>query len=144
MRLTRSLVALVLVFAAGYVSGQFGRADLAAQGGGQKVYELRTYYTLPGKLPDLQTRFRDHTTKLFEKHGMTNIGYWVPQDEPAHSNTLIYVVSHQSREQAVKNWAAFGADPEWVKVRTASEVNGKIVEKVDRVYMDATDYSKIR
>ena len=108
------------------------------------MYELRTYYTHPGKLPDLQTRFRDHTTKLFEKHGMTNIGYWVPQDEPAHSNTLIYVVAHESREQAEKNWAAFGADPEWVKVRTASEVNGKIVEKVDRVYMDATDYSKIR
>lgn len=144
MRLTRSLVALVLVFAAGYVSGQFSRADLAAQGGGQMVFELRTYYTHPGKLPDLQTRFRDHTTKLFEKHGMTNIGYWVPQDEPAHSNTLIYVVAHQSREQAAKNWAAFGADPEWAKVRTASEVNGKIVEKVDRVYMDATDYSKIR
>ena len=144
MRVTRSLIALVLVFAAGYVMGQFSRADLAAQAGGQKVFELRTYYTLPGKLPDLQTRFRDHTTKLFEKHGMTNIGYWVPQDEPAHSNTLIYVVSHESREQAKKNWDAFGADPEWVKVRTASEANGKIVEKVDRVFMDATDYSKIK
>jgi hypothetical protein len=141
MRLTRSLVVLVLVFAAGYVSGQFTRADLAAQGSGQKVFELRTYYTLPGKLPDLQTRFRDHTTKLFEKHGMTNVGYWVPQDEPAHSNTLIYVVAHASREQAQKNWASFGADPEWIKVRTASEANGKIVEKIDRVYMDATDYS---
>ena len=144
MRVTRSLIALVLVFAAGYVMGQFSRADLAAQAGGQKVFELRTYYTLPGKLPDLQTRFRDHTTKLFEKHGMTNIGYWVPQDEPAHSNTLIYVVSHESRDQAKKNWDAFGADPEWVKVRTASEANGKIVEKVDRVFMDATDYSKIK
>jgi hypothetical protein len=144
MRLTRSLVVLVLVFAAGYVSGQFTRADLAAQGSGQKVFELRTYYTLPGKLPDLQTRFRDHTTKLFEKHGMTNVGYWVPQDEPAHSNTLIYVVAHASREQAQKNWASFGADPEWIKVRTASEANGKIVEKIDRVYMDATDYSNIK
>ena len=144
MRITRSLVVLVLVFAAGYVMGQFSRADLAAQAGGQKVFELRTYYTLPGKLPDLQTRFRDHTLKLFEKHGMTNIGYWVPQDEPGHSNTLIYVVSHASREQAKKNWDAFGADPEWVKARTASEVNGKIVEKVDRVFMDATDYSKIK
>jgi len=144
MRVTRSLFALVLVFAAGYVMGQFSRADLAAQGSGTKVFELRTYYTLPGKLPDLQTRFRDHTTKIFEKHGMTNIGYWVPQDEPAHGNTLIYVIAHESREQAKKNWAEFGQDPEWVKVKTASEANGKIVEKVDSVYMDATDYSKIK
>jgi hypothetical protein len=144
MRLTRSIAALALVFATGYMAGQFSRADLAAQSGGQKVFELRTYYTHPGKLPDLQARFRNHTTKLFEKHGMTNIGYWVPQDEPAHSNTLIYVIAHESREQAMKNWAAFGADPEWVKVRTASEVGGKIVEKVDRVFMDATDYSRIR
>lgn len=144
MRPIRSLVLVAVVFATGFVAGQFSRADLSAQGGGQKVFELRTYYTHPGKLPDLQARFRNHTTALFEKHGMTNIGYWVPQDEPAHSNTLIYVVSHASREQAMKNWAAFGADPEWVKVRTASEANGKIVEKVDRVFMDATDYSTIK
>ena len=145
MRLTRSLFALAIMFAAGYVTAQFSGADLAAQPApGQKVYELRTYYTHPGKLPDLQTRFRDHTTKLFEAHGMTNIGYWVPQDEPAHSNTLIYVVAHESREAAKKNWDDFGKDPEWIKVRTASEVNGKIVEKVDRVFMDPTDYSKIK
>lgn len=144
MRHARSLFVLALVFVAGYVAGQFTHADLSAQGGGQKVFEMRTYYTHPGKLPDLQARFRNHTTKLFEKHGMTNIGYWVPQDEPAHSNTLIYVIAHESREQAKKNWAAFGADPEWQKVRTASEVNGKIVEKVDAVFMDATDYSKIK
>ncbi|BCS35186.1 hypothetical protein TBR22_A44130 [Luteitalea sp. TBR-22] len=144
MRHVRPLLVLVLIFAAGYVAGQFSRADLAAQGGGQKVFELRTYYTHPGKLPDLQARFRNHTTKLFEKHGMTNVGYWVPQDEPAHSNTLIYVISHESREQAKKNWAAFGADPVWQKVRTESEANGKIVEKVDSVFMDATDYSAIK
>ena len=144
MRHVRSLVVLALVFVAGLVVGQFSRADLAAQGSGQKVFELRTYYTHPGKLPDLQARFRNHTTKLFEKHGMSNVGYWVPQDEPAHSNTLVYVISHASREQAKKNWAAFSADPEWQKVRTASEVNGKIVEKVESVFMDATDYSAIK
>jgi hypothetical protein len=145
MRPTRSLLALVLMFAAGYAAGQFSRTDLSAQAApAQKVYELRTYYTLPGKLPDLQTRFREHTTRLFEKHGMTNIGYWVPQDEPAHSNTLVYVLAHDSRDAAMKSWAAFGADPDWVKVRTASEVNGKIVEKVDRVFMDPTDYSKLK
>jgi hypothetical protein len=142
MRPTRTLLALVLMFAAGVIAGQFSRVDVVAQG--QKVYELRTYYTHPGKLPDLNARFRNHTTRLFEKHGMTNIGYWVPQDEPAHSNTLIYVIAHESREQAKKNWAAFGADPEWQKVRTASEAGGKIVEKVESVFMDATDYSKIK
>ena len=98
MRISRSLCALVLMFAAGFGVGQAFRSDVSAQG--KKVYELRTYYTHPGKLEDLNTRFRDHTTRLFEKHGMTNIGYWVPQDEPAHSNTLIYVIAHESREQA--------------------------------------------
>lgn len=142
MRISRSLCALALMFAAGFGVGQAFRSDVAAQG--KKVYELRTYYTHPGKLEALNTRFRDHTTRLFEKHGMTNLGYWVPQDEPAHSNTLIYVIAHESREQAKKNWAAFSADPEWQKVRTASEANGKIVEKVDSVFMDATDYSKIK
>ena len=142
MRTSRSLFALALMFAAGYVAGQVTRTDVAAQG--KKVYELRTYYTHPGKLPDLNARFRNHTTKLFEKHGMTNVGYWVPQDEPARSNTLIYIVAHDSREAAKKNWAGFGADPEWQKVRTASETNGKIVEKVESVFMDPTDYSKIR
>jgi hypothetical protein len=145
MRLIRWSVVLAVVFAAGLVVGQFTRADLAAQPApGQKVYELRTYYTHPGKLVDLNKRFRDHTTRIFEKHGMTNIGYWVPQDEPAHSNTLIYVIAHESREQAKKNWDAFRNDPEWQKVRTASEAAGPIVTKVDSVYMDAVDYSKLK
>jgi hypothetical protein len=109
-----------------------------------RVYELRTYYTHEGKLPDLQARFRNHTTKLFEKHGMKNVGYWVPQDAPASANTLIYIISHESRDAAKKSWAAFVADPEWKKVRDASEANGKIVSKVESVYMDATDYSPMK
>lgn len=146
MRLSRSLFALALVsmFVAGVVAGQFSRADLSAQAAAGKVYELRTYYTHPGKLADLQTRFRNHTTRIFEKHGMTNIGYWVPQDEPAKSNTLIYVLAHDSREAAKKSWDAFRNDPEWQKVRTESEANGPIVTKVDSVYMDPTDYSKLK
>lgn len=145
MRLTRSLFALVVVFLAGVAVGQFARTDVSAQAApSTKVYELRTYYTHPGKLPDLQARFRNHTTRIFEKHGMTNVGYWVPQDEPARSNTLIYVLAHDSREAAKKSWDAFRADPEWQKVRTASEENGPIVTKVDFVYMDPTDYSKLK
>lgn len=109
-----------------------------------RVYELRTYHCYEGKLPDLLKRFREHTTGLFEKHGMTNIGYWVPADEPASKNTLIYVLSYPSREAAKRSWDEFRKDPEWVKVQTASEVNGKIVEKVDSVYMQPTDFSKLK
>lgn len=110
----------------------------------KRVFELRTYHTLPGRLPALQARFRDHTMKIFEKHGMTNIGYWVPQDAPASENTLIYIISHESREAAKKNWSEFGRDPEWQTVAKASEADGKIVEKVESVYMDPTDYSPIK
>lgn len=105
------------------------------------VYELRVYHCYEGKLPDLLKRFREHTTKLFEKHGMKNIAYWTPLDEPAKSNTLIYVISHPSREAAAANWKAFQDDPEWKDVREKSEANGKIVEKVDSTFMTKTDFS---
>lgn len=109
-----------------------------------KVFELRTYTTYEGKLPNLLARFRDHTTQLFEKHGMKNIGYWVPTDEPRSKNTLIYMLEHKSREAAKKSWDGFRNDPEWIKVRDASEANGKINEKVESVYMEATDFSKLK
>jgi hypothetical protein len=106
-----------------------------------RVFELRTYTCNEGKLPDLLARFRNHTTRLFEKHGMTNIAYWVPQDSPAHENTLIYVIAHASRDAAKKNWDEFRNDPEWQKVQKDSEANGKIVNKVESVFMDAADFS---
>ena len=109
-----------------------------------RVFEIRTYYTFPGRLPALHKRFREHTMKMFEKHGMTNIGYWTPQDSPGKDNTLIYVVSHASREQAKANWAAFIADPEWQKIAADSQLDGKIVEKIDSVFVDATDYSPVK
>ena len=105
------------------------------------VYELRVYHCYEGKLPDLLRRFREHTTKIFEKHGMTNVAYWSPMDEPQKSNTLIYVLAHPSREAAAANWKAFSADPEWQSVQKASEANGKIVEKVDSTFMVPTDFS---
>ncbi len=117
-------------------------AVLGAQS--KRVFELRTYHTYDGKLEALQARFRNHTRRIFEKHGMTNIGYWVPQDAPASANTLIYIIAHASREQAKKNWEAFRADPEWQKVQKESEVNGKLVMKVDSVFMDAADYSPLK
>ncbi len=109
-----------------------------------RVFELRTYTTNEGKLSALQTRFRDHTVGIFKTHGMTSIGYWVPQDPPRSQNTLIYIIAHESREQAKKNWDAFRADPEWQKVQKASEADGKIVSKVESVFMDPADYSAIK
>src|SRR5262245_35821371 len=109
-----------------------------------RIFEIRTYTTERGKLPDLLKRFRDHTTKLFEKHGMTNIGYWVPTDEPRSKNTLVYVLAHESRAAAEKSWDGFRTDPEWIKARDASEASGKIVSKVESIYADPTDFSALK
>lgn len=109
-----------------------------------RVFEIRTYTTADGKLEDLHRRFREHTLKLFERHGMVNIAYWTPQDPKLASNTLIYVVAHASRQAAANNWAAFIADPEWQRVRAASEANGKIVLKVESTFTEATDYSPMK
>ena len=105
------------------------------------VFELRTYTTLEGRLPNLHARFKDHTLKLFEKHGMKNVTYWTPTDEKTANNTLIYVLWHASPEAAKKSWDGFRNDPEWHKARDASEKDGKIVAKVESVYMKATEYS---
>jgi len=110
-----------------------------------RVFELRVYHTFPGRLPALEARFRDHTIEIFKKHHITSIGYWTPQDSPQKDNTLIYIISHPSREAAKKNWMEFGADPEWQQVAKASEADGKIVDgKIDSTYMDATDFSQIK
>jgi len=117
------------------------RAEASANPAEATVYELRVYHTYEGKLGELLTRFREHTTKLFEKHGIKNVAYWTPVDEPAKSNLLIYIIAHPSREAAVANWKAFQADPEWIRVRDQSEANGKIVERVESTFMTKTDFS---
>ena len=137
-------VSAVALVALGFGFGAFYSSTPAQAQAGGKVYELRTYTAPDGKLPLLQKRFRDHTMRIFEKHGMKNVGYWVPQDTPAKDNTLIYVISHASRDAAKKSWADFGADPEWKKVAAESQVDGRIVAGVVSVYMDATDYSPIK
>ena len=109
-----------------------------------RVYELRTYTCYDGKLEALKARFRDHTIAIFKRHGMESIGYWVPQDPEKSKNTLIYILAHPSLEAAKKNWAAFQADPEWVKARAASEVDGPIVQKTESVYMDPTEFSGLK
>ena len=109
-----------------------------------RVYELRTYTCYDGKLESLKARFRDHTIALFKRHGMESIGYWVPQDPEKSKNTLIYILAHPSLEAAQKNWAAFRADPEWLKVKAESEAAGPIVLKTESVFMTPTEFSKLK
>jgi hypothetical protein len=109
----------------------------------EPVYELRTYRTHEGKLPDLLTRFKDHTLRLFEKHGMENVGYWLPAEAADGSdNTLVFLLGHRSREAATASWQAFIADPEWQAAAAASEAGGKILaQSPDSVFMTTTDFS---
>jgi hypothetical protein len=105
------------------------------------VYELRIYHAAPGKLGELQARFRDHTTQLFEKHGMKVIAYWTPVDEPEKGNMFVYILQHPSREAATANWKSFQDDPEWKRVKAESEANGKLQEKIDSTFLALTDFS---
>ena len=110
-----------------------------------KTYELRTYIATPGKLEQLHSRFRNHTVRLLEKHGMQLIGFWVPQDaEKGAANTLIYVVEHANRKAGEESWKAFRADPEWIAAKAESEKGGSLTVKVESVFMDPTDYSKLK
>lgn len=110
-----------------------------------RSFELRTYVAAPGKLDMLLARFRDHTTALFEKHGITNIGYWVATDsEGEPTETLIYLLAHASREAARESWASFAADPDWIAARAASEVDGRLTASVTSVFLDPTDFSELQ
>lgn len=109
-----------------------------------RVFELRTYTCYEGRLDALKTRFRDHTIAIFNRHGMTSIGYWVPTDPEKSKNTLIYIIAHPSLEEAKKHWAEFRDDPEWKKVSADSEKDGKIVSHVDSVFMTPTEFSRIK
>lgn len=129
------------VFVAGVFAGSAFQSWSVARAQGQRVYELRTYTPAEGKLQDLHKRFRDHTLRIFKKHGMENVIYLAPQDPPLKDSTLIYIISHANRDQAKKNWAEFGADPEWQKVAAESGI-GRV--KVDSIYADPTDYSPMK
>jgi hypothetical protein len=106
-----------------------------------RVFEMRIYYAEPGKLDALVTRFQKHTRKLFKKHGMENIGYWLPLHND--DNRLIYILAYPDMAARDKAWQAFGEDPKWKKVKSKSEVNGKLVQKVESIFMNATDYSPL-
>jgi hypothetical protein len=136
-KIALSIAALATVFGLGYSTG----ANAAP---GHHVFELRTYTAAEGKLNDLNARFRNHTLKIFEKHGMKNVVYGVPMEGPTSKNTLIYLLQHDSRDAAKASWDKFRTDPDWLKARTASEVNGKLTDKVESVFLEPTDYSPMK
>jgi hypothetical protein len=111
-------------------------ADKAPDG---RLYELRTYHAAPGKLDALLTRFREHTVELFNKHGMTNVGYWLPVDNK--DNVLVYLLAYPDKAAREADWKAFSDDPEWQKTRSESEKDGTLVTGVDQVFMTSTDFS---
>lgn len=135
--------ALALLLA-GYAIGATRTAQTAAAqtSAGTRVFELRTYTTPDdAQFAMLNARFREHTTKIFERHGMTNIGYWTPVDTP---NTLIYIIAHKSQDDAKKNWAEFRADPEWMKVSADTKAKGLTGVKAESRYLQPTDYSPMK
>jgi hypothetical protein len=135
---------LLGAFAAGslltarFMTIQQARAD------SNRVYELRMYHTFPNRLTPLVTRFRNGEVKVFEQNHMKFMGGWVPQDAPNHENLFIYLLAHENRDAAKKNWAGFGADPDWKTIRDTSEADGKIVEKVESTFMDPVDFSPLK
>lgn len=107
------------------------------------IYEYRVYEAMPGKLQNVVARFRDHTTKIFERHGIKNIGYWT-SDVGDFSDRLIYIVAFENAEQREKAWNSFRSDPEWNKVRAESEVDGLIVKRVSNSLLTPTDFSPLK
>lgn len=148
---------VIPVFLLGAIVGGFAVNTLAARASdlnaavvsrprttSDRVFEIRTYTVAPGQLAALNRRFREHTVGIFARHGMESVGYWTPLDSATAQTTLIYVLAHPSRDAARKAWADFGKDPEWVKVRMASEAEGLKVLKAESVFAAPTDYSPIR
>lgn len=135
-----TIFTVALAFAAGVVF----QGQKAAQAQGQKIYELRTYTTLPGRLPALLNRFGGGEIDLFIKHGMTSVAYWVPDDEELSQNTMVYMVAHDSREAAAASWSAFGADPAWQKMSEESQLDGRILTNVENLFLTPTNFSPLQ
>lgn len=127
-------LSLLGVAAIGMATAEPARAE-------ERVFELRTYTTLPGRLDALHKRFREHTNTIFVKHGMSLIGYWTPTEAPKSENTLVYMLAYPSMAAREASWKAFREDPDWMKAREESEKDGKIVDKVEAVFLSPTDFS---
>ncbi|MDB4041520.1 NIPSNAP family protein, partial [Akkermansiaceae bacterium] len=96
------------------------------------------------KLEALQSRFRDHTLAIFESHGIKNIGYWLTEKKEGEMQKLVYLIAHKDKAAAKASWSAFGKDPKWKAAKDASQVDGRLVTKVESQYLTATDYSKLK
>lgn len=106
------------------------------------VYEMRMYYATPGKLDALLARFANHTEALFARYGIHTIGYWVPQDNP--KNILLYIVEHESADAAARNWTAFRADQEWLRIKTETDTPVPLVASIDCFLMDKIDLAEFK
>ena len=135
-------IALISFLAGSLITARLAHVD-HVKADSNRVFELRVYHTVPGKLPELESRFRDIYSKLLAKHDLHVMGYWVPEGSANWDNTFVYVVAHSSREEAKKNWDAMLADPE-VEEAIKSEQANKLVEKIDRTYMRPTDFSPMK
>jgi NIPSNAP len=113
-----------------------------------RTFELRTYYCFPGRLPALHKRFQEHTFRIWAKHGIVPAGFFTPTDGDVAADkiadTLIYLISFDSREEARRVWADFVADPEWIEAKANSELDGRIVERVESVFLKPTEYSTVK
>src|SRR6266568_847461 len=117
---------LLLTLATAIMIGAPAAADEPKPAADARVFELRTYYANPGKMAALHARFRDHTCKLFEKHGMTIIGFWSPADAAEADKSMVYILAYPSKEARDKSWKAFQDDPDWKAAKEASEKDGKL------------------
>lgn len=144
LTITRVLALGAISFAAGSLLTLKLATPAHVEAQSNSVYELRVYHAMPGKLGDIVKRFKDDTRRVFNKHGIESVGYWVPQDSPAKENTLIYIVKHPNREAGDKNWKAFTSDPEWQEISKRTQANGRLVEKIDSTFMDPTEYSALK
>ncbi|MGA8100895.1 MAG: NIPSNAP family protein [Candidatus Acidiferrales bacterium] len=135
-------IALVSFAAGTVITARLAHID-QVRADSNRVFELRIYHAVPGKLPALESRFRDTASKLLAKHDLKAVGYWIPEDAPASDNTFIYILAHPSRGEAKKNWDAMFADPEFQEM-VKSEQADKLVESVDSTYMHPTDFSPMK
>jgi hypothetical protein len=145
------MIRILLILAGSLGAAAIATAQAAAPTPGGSLapdsgaFELRTYTAAPGKLDALHARFRNHTNRLFAKHGMKIVGFWVPSDkDKGADNTLVYLLRYPDRAAREKAWEDFRKDPAWIAARDASEANGKLVDKVDSVMLTATDYSPMK
>ncbi len=106
------------------------------------LYEMRSYYVVPGRLPDIVARFRDHTTGIFERIGIKNVGYWT--ELVGRNDLLVYIIAFEDMADREAKWEKFITDPEWVEVKTRTEANGQIVRYLENRFLAPTDYSPLQ